>query len=108
MAGGLFGESSNGAVIDPGALLDSEVPQHIGRLLSLGVLVSIGRSRDGGAISLTSTNDGKYEGEYFRHTDEAIDWLKRAYTLVNVLGLAPLASAQVTHPTPTRAARKPV
>jgi len=108
MAGGLFGESSNGAVVDPGAFLDSEVPQHIGRLLSLGVLVSIGRSRDGGAISLTITNDGKYEREYFRHTDEAIDWLKRAYDLLTGLGLAPLASPQVTHQKPTRGARKPV
>lgn len=41
-------------------------------LVDLGALVSLSRSRDGGAVSITVTFDGTYEREWFRNEADAI------------------------------------
>lgn len=81
--GGLLGISDNGTTVEPTSFLDSGVPGSIARILTLGCLVSIGTTRDRGAISLTITQDGNYDREYFRNSDECVDWLDRAYAILS-------------------------
>lgn len=95
--GGLLGISDNGSTIEPVAFMDSGVPGAIGRILSLGCLVSVGTTRDRGAVSLTITQDGNFDREYFRTPDDAVDWLDRAFAI-----LSGRVEAPTTTPPPTR------
>ena len=106
MAGGLFGGSSNGAVVDVRAFMDSALPERIADIIELGALVSIGRSRDGGAVSLTITHDGAYEREYFRSSEDALDWLKVGLEVLTGLGLTPQVAPPPARQKATRAPRR--
>lgn len=79
------GSSSGGCnvpdVLDP-ACLDAVV-----RLVSLGALVSIGTTRDGGACGVTVTYDSKWRREYFRDGGELSTWLGAAEDYLRSLGL---------------------
>lgn len=69
--------------VDVGALLDSEkVGAHLVGCIEHGALVSIGRTSDGGALSVTVTLDGRYRREYFRHQEELELWFEQALDAV--------------------------
>jgi len=73
VAGRRFGDGRAASV---GVVLSSEVldGDNIRRALELvdvGCLVSLSRSRDGGAIAVTVTSDGTWEREWFRSAAEA-------------------------------------
>jgi hypothetical protein len=90
MGDGFFGESGNGSTVDAATFLDSDITGAIGELVNMGCLVSIGVTRDRGALSLAVTNDGERARSYFRDVEEAVDWLRRGSALVRVrLGLEP-------------------
>lgn len=78
MTGGLFGERTTTGPIDVAAFFDSDIVLRLWDIVSLGCLVSVGTTRDRGAVSITITKDGEYEREYFRRSDEASDWLVHA------------------------------
>lgn len=84
---GLLGDGRNGSTIDAVAFMDSGVPERIGKLVSMGLLVAIGSTRDRGAISIQLTHDGESEREYFRQTDEAVDWLSHATAVLLARGI---------------------
>lgn len=67
-----------GPAVDVGALLDVSSVEYLSGLVELGVLVSLSRSRDGGAFAVTITYDGDYVREWFREAEELHDWLKEA------------------------------
>lgn len=69
------GRSRGGESLSPTVVLDDENVQRLWFLVLLGCLVSISRSRDGGAIAITVFSDGKSEREWFRNRQEAADWL---------------------------------
>lgn len=75
--GGLLGENGAGAVIDLVAFFDSDVMSEVWVVLELGAMVSIGTSRDGGAVMISVVDNGEWEKEYFRHVGEAVSWLQR-------------------------------
>jgi hypothetical protein len=77
MSDGFFGESSSRSAVDVGAFLDSDIPRLIADIVSLGCLVSIGVTRDGGAVSIAVTDDGKRARSYFTDSSDGVDWLKR-------------------------------
>lgn len=68
MAGRRFGEGggSRGAEVPASEVVDDGNTKRILELVDLGALVSLSRSRDGGAVSVTVTFDGAYEREWFR------------------------------------------
>lgn len=74
MAGRRFGDgaSGRGAVVPAGEVLTAAVIERALGLVDLGALVSLSRSRDGGAVSVTVTYDGEYEREWFRSEADAI------------------------------------
>jgi len=82
MASGLLGNGNGASAIDARAFFDSDIPQLAGTLIDMGVLVSFGTTRDRGAISISVTHNGDWDREYFRHADEAADWLRRAVDIL--------------------------
>lgn len=50
----------------------------VARIVQAGVLLSIGRTSDGGAVGVTVTADGRWRREYFREPDELEHWLTGA------------------------------
>lgn len=83
MAGGLLGEGPSSGPIDVQGILDSELPKQVGRLMEMGVLVSLGTTRDRGAMSITVTQDGDWAREYFRNSMDAYEWLERAIQILS-------------------------
>lgn len=72
-------DGGGGAPCDVPALLDGAgVSETLARIVSLGALVSLGTTSDGGALGLTVTVDGRWRREYFREAEALIDWLKTA------------------------------
>lgn len=82
MASGLLGEGPSNGSVDVAAFMDSDLPGRVARVVSLGVLVSIGTTRDRGALSLTVTQDGDWDREYFRRVEDALDWLDHAFRVL--------------------------
>lgn len=61
--------------VDVQALLDSKLTTIAGEIIVLGAMVSLSTTSDGGALMVQVTLDKEYVREYFRDSDEAIDWL---------------------------------
>lgn len=57
-------------------MLDATASEYIASIVGGGALVSLFRTRDGGAFGVTVTLDGEVEKEYFRDPVELADWLK--------------------------------
>lgn len=92
--GDWFDESPTASAVDVLALLDSDAGPAIGELVQLGALVSIGTTRDGGALAITVTVDGRWRREYFREAEELVMWLSEAVPAVRVATEALSASAE--------------
>lgn len=81
MAGRRFGEgsSSRASEVPANGVVDERNTERILQLVDFGALVSLSRSRDGGAVSVTVTFDGTYEREWFRDAGAAAlqldEWL---------------------------------
>lgn len=61
-------------------------------LVEAGALISVGSSRDQGAVKVTVTVAGEYDFEWFRTEDELLEWLKEAVIVVR--GLPPQPSTK--------------
>jgi hypothetical protein len=106
MAGGLFNNGSGPSVIDVPALFDSDIPGEIARLVSMGVLVAIGTTRDRGALSFTITHDGAWDREYVRTSEEARDYLGRAAAALRAMGVGTEIPEPPGRPLATRRRQK--
>jgi hypothetical protein len=69
--------------------MDSDLPQRMADIIDLGCLVSIGTTRDGGALAITILHDGEWRREYFRTAEEAVSWLQEARGALTADGLTP-------------------
>lgn len=78
------GERSN-ALVDVVELMDGGAAVNLFRCVQNGALVSIGMTRDGGAVSVTVTLDGKWRREYFHDEDQLTLWTESA---ANAVGAA--------------------
>lgn len=74
-----FDRGSRRAVVDVRALLDESTREYVADLVALGVLVSVGLSRDGGALSVTLTSGGEWVREWFREHTDLVEWLADAH-----------------------------
>jgi hypothetical protein len=82
-----------GSAVDVTALLDVPAAKAIAELCQLGALVSLGTTRDGGALGVTVTVDGEWRREYFRNADELMAWLAEAVPGVEAMMDSPRPSA---------------
>lgn len=71
-------------------------------LVELGALVSVGASRDKGAVKVTVTVAGEWDAEWFRTEEELLDWLREAIVVVRQLDPSPSTASR-----PRRGALKP-
>jgi hypothetical protein len=67
-----------GSAVDVAALMDSEAGPMAWRVVQAGALLSFGRTSDGGALGVTVTIDGRWRRDYFRETEELVQWLTGA------------------------------
>jgi hypothetical protein len=94
--------SAKGSNIDLPAFFDSGLSDGLIGVLSLGVLVSLGVTRDGGAIGLTILSDGKRRREYFRDSESAAEFLRSASEALSATGLGATANGGPVGQKPTR------
>jgi hypothetical protein len=71
-------EGAASKTVDVAALLDSEAAELAWRVVQAGALLSFGRTSDGGALGVTVTIDGRWRREYFRDTEELVQWFSGA------------------------------
>lgn len=71
-------EGTSGKAVDVAAVMDSDAAPLAWRVVAAGALVSFGRTSDGGALGVTVTIDGRWRREYFRESEELIEWLTGA------------------------------
>lgn len=90
-----FEGSGNGGAVDVAELLDGLGAQGIRELVEAGALVSVGTTRDGGALALTVTVDGAWRRDYFRKQDEMLLWIAEALPAVESAraGISPASGA---------------
>lgn len=96
---------SSGGHADVSGVLDPAVLDAVVRLVGRGALVSIGTTRDLGAVGVTVTYDGSWRREYFRDATELSSWLSGAEDYLDSLGLAP-GSPPAASQRPGRRAQK--
>lgn len=75
------------------SLLDATFAERVCDLVGSGALVSIGATRDVGAVSFTVTVDGEWRREYFHDQEEFHAYLKMAAEAVNAMAPRPPAPA---------------
>lgn len=103
-----FNGSASGSIVDVRAFFDSGIPELIAELVEMGILVSVGTTRDRGAVSLTVTSDGRHRREYFRRADEAADFLRAAAAATRGVGVGDPGRDRPVVRKPSRGARKAV
>jgi hypothetical protein len=88
-------DGGGGTPCDVPALLDGTgVLEALTRIVSLGALVSLGCTSDGGALGVTVTVDGRWRREYFREADPLVHWTAAALEAVEgALGSSAPASS---------------
>jgi hypothetical protein len=106
MDDGFFASSNGAAVVDIPAFFDSRFPDAVAQCVALGLLVSVGTSRDRGAVSVTVTHDGRHRREYFRDSADAADFLGLAVAAVRGPGVGDTGRQAAAHQTPTRRRQK--
>lgn len=86
MQSDFFTDGAGKSIVDVPAFFDSDIYRPVAELVSMGVLVSFGSTRDRGAISVSVTTDGRRRREYFRDSAEATDFLRLAVAAVRGTG----------------------
>lgn len=70
-------------------VLSASFLEYLVELVEMGALISIGSSRDKGAVKVTVTVAGEYDFEWFRSEEELLDWLREACVVVRALDAPP-------------------
>lgn len=90
-----FDGAGNGSAVDVAALLDGNgAVEALAAMVQEGALVSIGRTSDGGAVSVTVTLDGRWRREYFRSVEDLLPWLGAALDAVRSAPKPPASSGR--------------
>lgn len=85
------GGGSNPA--DVASILDCDGWAGLVECVALGALVALGTTRDGGALGVTVTVDGRWRREYFRDGADLTAWVAEALPAVrDAVGGLPVAS----------------
>lgn len=75
-------------------VLDATFLELLVELVELGVLISIGASRDKGAVQVTVTANGEWDREWFRTDEELVDWLREAVVVVRAMEPQPSTASR--------------
>ena len=70
-------------------VLDATFLELLVELVDLGAMLSVGASRDKGAVKVTVTVNGEWDAEWFRTDEELNLWLKEAVVVVRSLDSPP-------------------
>lgn len=99
-----FASGGSGKAVDTAALFDGiGVMEGLTAVVACGGLLSLGLTRDGGALGVTVTVDGRWRREYFRDADDLKVWLEEAVPAVReAVEIAAASSAQATRSRRTR------
>lgn len=73
-----FEGGGRGKRVDVAGLMDSEGGTAILQLAAEGCLVGLGLTRDGGALGVTLTVNGRWRREYFRDSEDLDEWMAEA------------------------------
>lgn len=106
MSDAFFAGATGASIADVHAIFDSDLPVLVAELVSMGILVSIGSTRDRGAISIGITMDGKRRREYFRDSPAATDFLRSAVESLGGPGVGVPLSEAHRPPPPSRGRQK--
>ena len=100
---GWFDEGGSGSPVDVQGVLDQQqIQEALALMVAAGALISMGVTSDGGALGLTITVDGAWRREYFRTSDDMLEWLVEAQPHVLAACQARSASAVSRRRTRTR------
>ena len=80
--GDWFDEGGRGARCDVPALLDSAGGAALADLVGEGALLSLGLTRDGGALGVTVTVDGRWRRVYVRDPESLMEFVSEALPAV--------------------------
>jgi len=86
-----FNARKTGEAVNLPDCLDATFTEFLIQLVDAGALVSVGTTRDGGALSLTVTYDGEWRREYLTSSDEIHEYMKFAAVSVEARGGRPPA-----------------
>lgn len=86
-------EGDQAQFVDLEEVLDATTLEVIRDLVQAGALVSLGTSKDGGSLSVHIKAGDIKNREWFRHSEELHDWLRRG--LVVVVGDLPSSPSNV-------------
>lgn len=94
MADDWFDGAGGGKPVDVAAVMDCDGWGGLLECVALGALVALGTTRDGGALGVTVTVDGRWRREYFRDGADLTSWVAEAVPAVRraVEGLPPASS----------------
>jgi hypothetical protein len=82
MADDWFDGGGSGRQADVPAILDCLGWGGLVECVALGAMVALGTTRDGGALGVTVTVDGRWRREYFRDGEELTAWVAEALPAV--------------------------
>lgn len=89
-----FEGAGGGGLVDVAAVLDSDGWAGLLECVALGALVALGTTRDGGALGVTVTVDGRWRREYFRDGADLTAWVAEAVPAVRqAVGSSPPVSS---------------
>ncbi len=90
-----FDSGGSGRRVDTAAVLDGAGWAGLVECVALGALVALGTTRDGGALGVTVTVDGRWRREYFRDSEDLTSWVSEALPAVrSALEALPPASSE--------------
>lgn len=102
MAEDWFDGGGGGSPVDVAAVLDSKGWEGLLECVALGALVALGTTRDGGALGVTVTVDGRWRRGYFRDGEELTSWVAEAVPAVRKALDSPPAASSARGPRPRR------
>lgn len=97
-----FDKAGSGSAVDVAAVLDSDGWGGLVECVALGALVALGTTRDGGALGVTVTVDGRWRREYFRDPSELTDWVAEALPAVRKATAETVAASTARGDVPRR------
>jgi len=91
-----FKIGKNGVQLSFPDVLTASAWELVVELVTLGALVSVGASKDRGAISVTVTVGGEWDREWFRIEEDVLSWLQEAVVVVKELNSEPSQPSRST------------
>lgn len=80
--GDWFDGAGNGSAVQVGEVLDDLAIAAVQSIVQAGALLSMGTTKEGGALGVTVTVDGRWRREYFRDAEGLVAWLAEAIPAV--------------------------